>query len=96
MSTHCTRLWIDVEDRHGDRGTIGVAIDPMVDLCVRVSVSEGDMFGDSAQIHLHPDHAELVAKAILAAAESLRSWGCDQMWKPSVLEIVPSPVSSES
>jgi hypothetical protein len=88
MSTHSTLLWLRIRERDGGEASIDVADDIGVDCCVRLSLSEGVQSGPQveAEIHLNVDQAELVAQAILAAAQNQRRRNSDPAWAATTLE----------
>jgi hypothetical protein len=77
VSTHSTILALDIAQgvpgKEDVPGSVNVSYDIGVDLCVRLCV-------DDSEIHLNPDQAEDVAKAMLHIVAMHRRQGNDPTW----------------
>lgn len=74
MSTYTTLTFLKVRWAASDTD-IDVSGDTLVDLCVRLTVQEryAGKYGEEAEAHLNADQAEIVGKALLEAARTLRA-----------------------
>lgn len=93
MSTHSTHLWLQTQLGPGPGGGIAdidIASDVSVDQCARIGISDGlSLAGPraEAEIHLNPDQAELVGRALLAIAADLRARNADPEWAGRTIDL---------
>lgn len=95
MSTHSSHLSLTTQYGPGPGpgvGYIGVASDIGVDQCARITISDGPSVEDDesygkAEIHLNPEQAEQVGRALLAIAAELRARGSDQHWAGRTVDL---------
>jgi hypothetical protein len=89
VSTHTTELWMTSRDRDGTIAEVDVASDYGVDLCIRLSLSEGGSLDGpraEAEVHLNPDQAERIANTMLAIVARHRELGNDPTWAAETIE----------